>query len=89
MGISPIGMIGFQPYVYNVNQVNANSLSKIQKISGDVTKSRTDFNGLLEDEITNLNPLHKGETLNFDDMLDMQFQIGKNNAERLFNGSIE
>ena len=89
MGISPIGMIGFQPYVYNTNQVNASSLSKIQRISGDVTKSKTDFNGLLEDEMANLNPLCKGETLNFNDMLDMQFQIGKNNAERLFNGSIE
>ena len=89
MGISPIGMIGFQPYVYNSNQVNANSLGKIQRISGDVTKSRTDFNGLLEDEIANLNPLRKGETLNYNETIEMQFQIGKNNAERLFNGNIE
>lgn len=74
-----IGAVSFQPYVYNVNAVSPASMNKLSRISDNVLDKKTDFGGLVENE----NPLKKGQTLNFEDMLKMQMQRGRNNAARI------
>lgn len=74
-----IGAISFQPYVYNVNAISLASMNKLSRISDNVLDKKTDFSGLVENE----NPLKKGQTLNFQDMLEMQMQRGRSNAARV------
>lgn len=74
-----IGAISFQPYVYNVNAISPASMNKLSRISDNVLDKKTDFSGLVENE----NPLKKGQTLNFQDMLEMQMQRGRSNAARV------
>lgn len=74
-----IGAISFQPYVYNVNAISQASMNKLSRISDNVLDKKTDFSGLVENE----NPLKKGQTLNFQDMLEMQMQRGRSNAARV------
>lgn len=81
-----IGAISFQPYIYNTNSLSKASLGKVSPISDDLLSQKTDFSGLASSE-ENINPLKKGETLHFDDLLEMQMQSGRNNAERIFGGA--
>ncbi len=74
-----IDAVSFQPYVYNVNAISPASMNKLSKISDNVLDQKTDFSGLVENE----NPLKKGQTLNFADMLQMQMQRGRSNAARV------
>ncbi len=74
-----IGAISFQPYVYNVNAISPASMNRLSGISDNVLDKKTDFSGLVENE----NPLKKGQTLNFQDMLKMQMQRGRSNAARV------
>ena len=76
-----IGAISFQPYVYNVNAISPASMNRLSRISDDVLDKKIDYSGLTEAE--NENPLKKGQTLNFQDMLAMQMQRGRNNAARI------
>ena len=76
-----IGAISFQPYVYNVNAISPASMNRVSGISDDVLDKKIDYSGLTEAE--NKNPLKKGQTLNFQDMLAMQMQRGRNNASRI------
>ena len=69
------------PYVYNTNTINRASMNKISPIEDDLLEAKTDFSGLTEEE--NINPLAPGETKNFADVLEMQFQMGAQNAARL------
>ncbi len=78
-----IGAAGFQPYIYNTNYLNPGSLGRVSAIGDDLLKSKTDYSELL-DESLNENPLRKGETSNFEDIFQMQFQKGRMNASRLF-----
>lgn len=77
-----IGAVSFQPYIYNTNYINGNSLGKVAAISDDLLTAKTDYSDLT-DESLNINPLRKGESANFTDILQMQFQTGRMNAERL------
>lgn len=83
MGLGAIGAVGsfqsYQPYIYNTNSVSRNSLNAIGKIGNDLTKSHIEFPS---DET--INPLAKGETANFADVLNSQMQMGMNHAARLF-----
>ena len=74
-----IGAVSFQPYVYNVNAISPASMNRLSKISDNVLDKKTDYSGLVENE----NPLKKGQTLHFQDMLEMQMQRGRNNAARV------
>ncbi len=74
-----IGAISFQPYVYNVNAISPASMNKLSRISDNVLDKKTDFSGLVENE----NPLRRGQTLNFQDMLEMQMQRGRSAAARM------
>lgn len=78
-----IGAVHFQPYIYNTNYINRNSMNKVSAISDDFASPKTDFSSLTNDAL-NENPLRKGETSNFADVFQMQFQKGQMNAERLF-----
>ena len=73
-----IGAVSFQPYVYNVNAIGPASMNKLSRISDNVLDKKTDFSGLAEAE--NENSLKKGQTLNFQDMLEMQMQRGRSHS---------
>ncbi len=83
MGIGAIS--GFQPYVYNTNSVSASSMNKISAIDNDVTSSHIEPDYRSSDyNKPTLNPLERGETADFADVLAMQMQQGMNNADLLF-----
>ena len=82
MTIGAIGAYNFQPYVYNTNSVSSASMNKLSKISDDVLDKKIDYSELT-DESKNINPLKKGQTLDFQSMLEMQMQRGQNNAARI------
>lgn len=77
-----IGAVSFRPYIYNASVVNAGSLSRISSIGDDLTSGRTDFSAL-SDESLNGNPLKKGQTVNFADVLQRQMWEGRQNASRI------
>lgn len=77
-----IGAVGFHPYIYNTNYLNRSSLNKVHAIPDDVLSSKTDFSELANEDL-NENPLEKGETSNFEDILQMQFMTSRQNASRL------
>lgn len=74
-----IGAISFQPYVYNVNAVSSASMNRLSRISDNVLDKKTEYKGITENE----NPLKKGQTLDFQGMLEMQMQRGRRNAARI------
>lgn len=80
-----IGAISFQPYVYHVNAVNSASMNKLSRISDDVLDRKTEYKGITENE----NPLEKGQTLDFQGMLEMQMQRGRSNAARIMKPAQE
>lgn len=87
-----IGAVGYSPYVYRVNSVSSSSLSRISPIGEDLLASKTDFSGLSkvhQDENVTINPLKRGETANFADVLAMQMQMGRLHAQRIFGHSVQ
>lgn len=80
-----VGAVSFQtyrPYIYNTNTISGSSLRKVKPIGDDLLASKTDFSGMAEEE-QNINPLRKGETANFADVIAMQMQMGRMNADRI------
>ena len=82
MRIGALNAYNFQPYIYNTNTVSSASMNKLSKISDDVLDKKIDYNELA-DESKNINPLKKGQTLDFQSMLEMQMQRSQNNAARV------
>ena len=82
MRIGALNAYNFQPYIYNTNTVSSASMNKLSKISDDVLDKKIDYTELT-DESKNINPLKKGQTLDFQSMLEMQMQRGQNNAARI------
>lgn len=83
MRIGAVGFQTYQPYIYNTNTVSGNSLSRVKPISDDLLSSGTDFSGMTDEEQQNLNPLRRGETVNFADVIAMQMQMGRMNADKI------
>lgn len=83
-----VGAYGFGPYVYNTNHVSASSMNKLSRISDNVLDQKIDYNELADDS-KNINPLKKGQTLDFQSMLAMQMQRGQNNAARIMKPAKE
>lgn len=83
MSIGAISGFGFQPYIYNTNMVSSASMNKLSRISDDVADRKTDYSELVSDESRNINPLKKGQTLDFEGMLQKQLQSGRMNAFRM------
>ena len=88
MSIGSIGAYGainalsFRPYVYNTNTLSSASMNKLSRISDDVLDKKIDYSELT-DESLNENPLKKGQTLDFQGILDMQMRRGQSNAARI------
>ncbi len=82
-----IGAISFQPYVYTVNSISAASMNRLSKISDNVLDKKIDYSELAEAK--NENPLKKGQTLDFQGMLEMQMNRGRNNASRIMKSAKE
>lgn len=81
-----IGAVHFQPYIYNTNYLNRNSMNRVSAISDDFASPKTDFSSLSGNGMDE-NPLRKGETSHFEDVLQMQFQKGQLNASRLIKSA--
>ena len=88
MTIGALNAYSFQPYIYNTNTVSSASMNKLSKISDDVLDKKIDYSELT-DESKNINPLKKGQTLDFQSMLEMQMQRGQNNAARIMKPTQE
>ena len=82
-----IGAVAFQPYVYTVNSISPASMNRLSKISDDVLDKKIDYSELAGAE--NENPLKKGQTLDFQGMLNMQMQRGRYNASRIMKPAEE
>ena len=83
MRIGAVGFQTYQPYIYNTNTVSGNSLSRVKPISDDLLSSGTDFSGMTDEEQQNLNPLRRGETVNFANVIAMQMHMGRMNADKI------
>ncbi len=77
-----VGGINFAPYIYNTNALSGNSLSKVAPIGKDLLSGKTDFSSLANEDF-NENPLRRGQTSSWVDVLDMQMQMGRMNAARI------
>lgn len=87
MQIGAIGAAAYNPYIYNTNTVSSASMNKISGIGSDLTSSKTDFGALTSQE--NINPLRRGESLDFAGIIDMQMQMSRMNADRLMKPPVE
>lgn len=83
MQVGAVGSAMYTPYIYNTNTVNRASMNKVQGIGEDLLETKTDFSGLSKQE--NVNPLKRGQTLDFAGVLDMQMQMGRLNAARVMS----
>lgn len=84
MQIGAIGGYSYQPYIYNSNTLSVDSMDKISAIGDDMSASDIDFSSLVDD-VQNINPLQKGETANFADILEQQMQTSRVNAAYLLS----
>lgn len=87
-----IGAISYQPYIYNTNAVSSKSLNKVSAIGKDALDSKTDVSALLDkDNVSNetLNPLKRGQSLDFAGILGMQMQMSRMNAARIMKNPVE
>ena len=93
MGVGAVGAIGsvaYDPYIYNTRQVSSASLNAVDRISDDATKGGVDFSGVNKaEEQVNINPLKKGETANFADVLMSQMTMSQLHQSQLLGGTAE
>lgn len=86
MQVGAIGVGAYQPYIYNTNSISRASMNKVGRIGDDLLASKTDFSALT-DEQQNVNPLKRGETRGFDEIMSMQMQMSQMNASRIMQTS--
>lgn len=79
-----IGAVTFQPYIYPIGGLSSRSLYPVDSLPEDALSGRTGFLEPAAEE----NPLHRGETRNFGDIIDMQLHIGADNAARLMPDAV-
>lgn len=72
-----IGGVGMSPYIYNTNMVSSLSMNPISAITDDATAQQIDYTDLLSDELENINPLKKGQSGNFMDILMSQMSMSQ------------
>ena len=93
MGVGAVGAIGsvaYDPYIYNTRQISSASLDAVDRISDDATKGGVDFSGVTKaEEQVNVNPLKKGETANFADVLLSQMTMSQLHQSQLLGGTAE
>ncbi|MCR5108049.1 MAG: hypothetical protein K6B28_07780 [Lachnospiraceae bacterium] len=84
MQVGGIGTSYSMPYIYNTNSISSASMNKIQGIGNDLLTSKTDFSALT-DEQQNVNPLKRGETVDFNGILKEQMEKSRQNASRVMS----
>lgn len=85
--VGAVGSMAYDPYIYNTRQVSSASLNKIGRISDDATDGGVDFSATKKvDEQANINPLKKGETANFADVLMSQMNMSQIRQSQLLGG---
>ena len=83
MGIGAVS--AYRPYIYNTNTLSADSLNPIGRIEDeDLTKNRIDTEDLQKASVETLNPLSRGESKDYQGMLDSQMAAGVQRAYDLF-----
>ena len=83
MGIGAI--TAFRPYIYNTNTLSANSLNPISAIEDeDLTESRMDVSSLQKAYSETVNPVKRGESSDYQGMVDMQMAVSAQKAAMLF-----
>jgi len=85
MTISPVG---YSPYIYNTNAVSRQSMNKISAISDDMSKSKVDYSNLVSEE-ANINPLKKGQSKSFVDIIASQMSLGSFQRDKLAQSSFD
>ena len=86
--VGAVGSMAYDPYIYNTRQVSAASLNKIGRISDDATDGGVDFSAVEKvEEQANVNPLKKGETANFADVLRSQMNMSRVHQSQLLGGA--
>lgn len=84
--IGSVSAMSYTPYIYNTNRLSSASLDKkVSPINNDTASSKTDFSDLTTGETTN--PLGRGQTSNFVDVLAMQFSMAQNNASKVMSST--
>ena len=81
--IQGIGPMMRRPQIKNNNELSVDSLNKISAVSDDLKNSKVDFSGLLDEAVKNVNPLKRGESVNFADILASQMAMSEANKTRL------
>ena len=81
MGIGAISS-AYSPYIYNTNTISSASMDRVKPVEEDTTKASTDYSALT-DMSQNINPLRRGESVNFVDILESQMAMSRMNAARV------
>ncbi|MBQ9333764.1 MAG: hypothetical protein IJS12_05470 [Lachnospiraceae bacterium] len=93
MAVGAVGAVGssaYNPYIYNTRQISSASLDKVGRISDDATEGGVDFSSVNKvDEQANINPLKKGETANFADILMSQMNMSQIHQSQLLGNAQE
>lgn len=87
--IGAIGTMNYNPYIYNTNAVSANSLNPIKRIPDDATVGGADYSHLVKEEEENINPLKKGQTSNFADVIMSQMSMSAVRREDLISSTVQ
>ncbi|MBR6391599.1 MAG: hypothetical protein IKS16_09705 [Lachnospiraceae bacterium] len=82
--VGAVGSLAYDPYIYNTRQVSSASLNRIGRISDDATDGGVDFSAVEKvEEQVNINPLKRGETANFADVLMSQMNLSQIHQSQL------
>lgn len=77
-----IGAIAFKPYIFNTNSISSASMNKVSGISNGVLNKKIDYSELVSSG-ENENPLKKGMSTNFMDILASQMEMSKSNESKI------
>ena len=88
MTTAGIGGYGFSPYIYNTNAISRHSMNKVAAISDDMSKSKVDYSNLVSDA-SEQNPLKRGESKNFVDIIASQMALGSFQKDRLAQSAVD
>lgn len=81
-----VSAISYQPYVYNTNSVSSASMNKISGLSDDALTGKVSYDG---NKGVNENPLAKGQSAHFADIMIQQMSLSQANATRVMQTSTE
>ena len=83
-----IGGVGMSPYIYNSNMVSSLSMNKISAIPDDVTQQKIDYTDLLSEELENSNPLSRGQSRDFMEILSSQLSMSRYHQAKVMKDTL-